>query len=98
LPNVLTDRFFRSVFCLGISLGESETYTLSRIEGAIRTLSAAVDRLEAAAATRVSTGDLLLAGELRDVREDCARLEDTNRVIGSRLDGAIERLRAVLEE
>lgn len=78
-------------------MSESETYTLSRMEGAVRTLSNAVDRLEAAAATRVSTGDLLLAGELRDAREDFSRLEDNSRVVGARLDSAIEKLRTVLE-
>ena len=78
-------------------MNESGTYTLSRMDDAVRTLSAAVERLEAAAATRLSTGDLLLAGELRDAREECARLEDNSRVVGVRLDGAIEKLRTLLE-
>ncbi len=67
------------------------------MEGAVRTLSNAVDRLEAAAAIRVSTGDLLLAGELRDAREDFSRLEDNSRVVGARLDTTIEKLRTLLE-
>jgi len=78
-------------------VGETDNYSLSRVDNAVRKLSSAVERLEAAAATRLSSGDLLLAGELRDAREQCARHEDTNRVVGTRLDAAIDRLRAVLE-
>jgi len=70
---------------------------LSRTEDAIRRLGAAVERLEAAA-TRSGAGDLLLAGELRDAREDCERLEETIRLVGSRLDHTIDRLRGLLEE
>ena len=67
------------------------------MENAVRLLSTAVDRLETAAATRLASGDLLLAGELRDVREECDRLEDNSRVAGVRLDTAIEKLRTLLE-
>lgn len=70
---------------------------LSRTEEAIRRLGAAVERLEAAS-TRTGAGDLLLAGELRDAREDCERLEETVRQVGGRLDQAIDRLRGLLEE
>ncbi|KAF0225763.1 MAG: hypothetical protein FD176_210 [Rhodospirillaceae bacterium] len=69
---------------------------LGRTETAIQRLGSAIDRLEAAAA-RVGAGDLLLAGELRDAREQHATLEDTTRVVSQRLDGAITRLRHLLE-
>jgi hypothetical protein len=69
---------------------------LSRTEAAIDRLGAAIDRLETAAA-RVGAGDLLLAGELRDARDQHAVLEDTTRVVAQRLDGAIGRLRTLLE-
>ena len=69
---------------------------LGRTETAIHRLGSAIDRLEAAAA-RVGAGDLLLAGELRDAREQHAALEDTTRVVSQRLDGAIIRLRHLLE-
>ncbi|MGE5505600.1 MAG: hypothetical protein ACM31L_14350 [Actinomycetota bacterium] len=69
----------------------------TRTEAAVQRLGAAIDRLEAAAA-RVGAGDLLLAGELRDAREDYARLQDTTRVVSGRLDAAIDRLRTLLEE
>ncbi len=74
----------------------SET-ALSRTEAAIHRLGNSIDRLEAAAA-RVGAGDLLLAGELRDAREEQAALLDTTRVVSSRLDAAIRRLHTLLEE
>lgn len=64
----------------------------------MKRLGDALDRLETAAATRVATGDLLLAGQLRDAHEDYARLEDTTRVVATRLDATIDRLRLLLEE
>jgi hypothetical protein len=76
---------------------QRQSATLQRTEEAIRRLGAAIDRLESAAA-RVGAGDLLLAGELRDAREEHARLEDTTRVVATRLDAAIDRLRLLLEE
>lgn len=63
----------------------------------MRRLGAAIDRLEGASA-RVGAGDLLLAGELRGAHEDYANLEETTRVVASRLDAAILRLRDLLEE
>lgn len=63
----------------------------------MKRLGAAIDRLEAAAA-RVGAGDLLLAGELRDARDNFAALEDTTRVVAQRLDTAIDRLRTLLED
>ncbi len=74
----------------------AETQPLS-LEEAISNLTQAVDRLETAAANRVSSGDLLLAGELRDAREAHARLSETNRVVGARLDATIDKLRVLLE-
>lgn len=69
---------------------------LGRTEAAVQRLGDAIDRLEAAVA-RVGAGDLLLAGELRDARDQQAALEDTTRVVAQRLDGAISRLRTLLE-
>lgn len=70
--------------------------SLHQTEEALRRLGTAIDRLESAAA-RVGAGDLLLAGELRDARDDYARLEDTTRVVSARLDAAIGHLRTLLE-
>ncbi len=70
---------------------------LSRTESAVQRLGLAIDRLESAAA-RVGAGDLLLAGELRDARDEHAALGDTTRVVAQRLDSAIGRLRTILEE
>lgn len=64
---------------------------------AVQRLGQAIDRLEAATA-RVGAGDLLLAGELRDAKDQHAALEDTTRVVSQRLDAAIGRLRTILEE
>ena len=69
----------------------------NRTEAAVARLGSAIERLEAAAA-RVGAGDLLLAGELRDAREEQAALQDTTRVVSTRLDIAIRRLRTILEE
>lgn len=69
---------------------------LGRTEAAVQRLGDAIDRLESAVA-RVGAGDLLLAGELRDARDQQAALEDTTRVVAQRLDGAISRLRTLLE-
>ena len=73
------------------------TASLQRTEEAVRRLGAALERLEAAAA-RAATGDLLLAGQLRDAHDDYAQLQDTTRVVASRLDVAIDRLHLLLEE
>ncbi len=73
------------------------TASLQRTEAAVRRLGEALDRLESAA-TRIATGDLLLAGQLRDAHEEHARLEDTTRVVAMRLDAALDRLRLLLEE
>lgn len=70
---------------------------LPQSESALTRLGEAIDRLEAAAA-RIGAGDLLLAGELRDAREDYEHLQDTTRVVSQRLDGTINRLRFLLEE
>lgn len=70
---------------------------LSRTEAAVQRLGQAIDRLEAASA-RVGAGDLLLAGELRDAKDQQAALQDTTRVVAQRLDAAIGRLRTILGE
>lgn len=74
-----------------------DTATLGRTEDAVRRLGAAIDRLEQAAA-RVGAGDLLLAGELRDARDQQAALHDTTRVVAARLDAVLARLHGLLEE
>lgn len=78
-------------------MSEQTTGTLSRTASAVQRLGAAIDRLEAASA-RVGAGDLLLAGELRDARDQQAALQDTTRVVAQRLDAAIVRLRGLLED
>ena len=88
LPNV------RNSF---LSVGVGVTNSLSQIEDVLATLGAAVDHLESAAA-RVSSGDLLLAGELRDVREQNTRLEENARVVGVRLEATMDKLRTLIEE
>ncbi|WP_231376237.1 hypothetical protein [Magnetospirillum fulvum] len=70
---------------------------MQRTEEAMQRLGAAIDRLEGAAA-RVGAGDLLLAGELRESREDYERLDETVRIVAGRLDDTIDRLRGLLEE
>lgn len=72
--------------------------SLQRTEQAVSRLGAALERLETAATARLASGDLLLAGELRGARDDYAGLEDTTRVVASRLDAAILRLHHLLEE
>jgi len=71
--------------------------SFSHTSASIDRLAAAIDRLESAAA-RIGAGDLLLAGELRQAREENETLRDTTRVVTQRLDGVIDRLRFVLEE
>ena len=78
-------------------MSEQNTAALSRTAEAVRRLGAAIDRLEAASAP-VGAGDLLLAGELRDARDRQLLMEETTRVVAQRLDGAIDRLRTLLEE
>lgn len=78
-------------------MSEQSSASLSRTGAAVQRLGAAIERLEAASA-RVGAGDLLLAGELRDARDHQALLEETTRVVATRLDSAIDRLRTLLEE
>lgn len=78
-------------------MSEQNSAALSRTAQAVRRLGAAIDRLEAASA-RAGAGDLLLAGELRDARDRQLLMEETTRVVAQRLDGAIDRLRTLLEE
>lgn len=82
-------------------MSEENTAALSRTVEAVRRLGAAIDRLEAAserAGERSGAGDLLLAGELRDARERQAEMEEATREVARRLDGAIDRLRTLLED
>ncbi len=71
--------------------------TPSRTAVALQHLGQAIDRLEAAAA-HDGAGNLLLASQLNDARDRVRQLEHVNRDISQRLDGAIHRLRQLLEE
>ena len=63
---------------------------------AIGRLERSVQRLEKAMAGH--HGDLFLAQELTDAREDYARLDGATRLVEERLDGVIERLKVILED
>lgn len=78
-------------------MSEQTTGSLNRTASAVERLGAAIDRLESASA-RMGAGDLLLAGELRDARDEQALMQDTVQVVSQRLDAAISRLRTLLEE
>ncbi len=71
--------------------------SFSRTAAAVQRLGSAIERLETASA-RVGAGDLLLAGELRDARDEHTALAETTRVVAGRLDAVIGRLHVLLEE
>lgn len=85
------------IYGQGTRVSEQTTGSLNRTAVAVQRLGAAIERLETAAA-RVGAGDLLLAGELRDARDEQAMMADTTRVVAQRLDAAIGRLRTLLED
>lgn len=78
-------------------MSQSAAPALGRTKRAVDRLGAAITRLEETVA-RIGAGDLLLAGELRDARDEQAALADVTRVVGARLDATISRLRTLLEE
>ncbi len=69
---------------------------LPRSRAAIERLERALQRLEGATAHH--NGDLFLEGELRRARDDYRRLDEASRLVEARLDGAIGRLKLILEE
>ena len=71
--------------------------SFSRTQAAVARLGAAIDRLEDGAA-RLQSGDLLLAGELREAREQYEALQETTRVVSHRLDHVIKKISTMVEE
>lgn len=69
---------------------------MAELGTAVERLTRAIERLEIAAARRLSA-DQRLVGELARERSERQRLDRLNGTVGGRLDGAIERIRAVLE-
>lgn len=78
-------------------MSEQTNGSFSRTAAAVQRLGAAIDRLDMAS-TRLGAGDLLLAGELRDARDEHAHLAETTRVVAGRLDEVIGCLHVLLEE
>ena len=73
---------------------------MSQLEEATRKLESALERLDRAAATRsdrTETQDTELRTSLLDAKQSNARLQAAATQAGDRLDGAITRLRAILE-
>lgn len=68
---------------------------LSKSRAALRDLEWALDRIEVALARRDDPARL--EEQLREARADYAKLDAAARTVQSGLDGAILRLRAVLE-
>lgn len=68
-----------------------------RSHAAIAQLEKALQRLETVV-TKGRHGDLFVEQELKAVRDDNARLDESSRLVEERLDMAINRLRAVLED
>jgi len=73
---------------------------MGQLEDAQQRLTAALDRLEAAAAAAAAAGGDAgrLESELASVRERCQALEWQSREVSRRLDGAIHHLRTILSE
>jgi hypothetical protein len=70
--------------------------SLPRSRVAVDRLEKAVSRLEALMGS--STADLFGNAELKATRDDYTRLEEASRVVESRLDAVIGRLKTILEE
>ncbi len=80
--------------------GSGRSENAARLGGALDRLDTAVGRLQGAFARRARQSlaeQERLAGELGEVRASHALLQDEARVVSTRLDGAIGRLRAVME-
>ena len=74
-------------------------FGMTRLEEAAQRLERAVARLDAAAGKlgEAPIGDGQLALQLAAARADYAKLQEVTRAVATRLDGAIERLDAVIE-
>jgi hypothetical protein len=72
---------------------------MSKVEEAARRLERAVARLETAAAKLPPGGSETrqLALELAEAKAESKKLREVNEAVASRLDGALERLGAVLD-
>jgi chromosome segregation ATPase len=73
---------------------------MSRVEQALEQLDAALDRLEAAVATRLDKERAERGrhqDEIKSLRQNHVTLQSEARTVSSRLDAAIGRLRSVLE-
>ncbi len=67
---------------------------MTRIENAQKRLEVALARLEQAAAARAAD----LEHDLAATRDRCASLEDRNRDVAEKLDAAIARIHALLND
>ena len=67
---------------------------MTRIENAQKRLDVALARLEQASAARAAG----LERDLAATRDHCASLENRNRDVAARLDAAIARIHALLNE
>jgi hypothetical protein len=74
-------------------------FGMTRLEEAAQRLERAVARLDAATAKlgEKPIGDRQLALQLAAAKADYAKLQEVTRAVATRLDGAIERLDAVIE-
>ncbi len=80
-------------------MSDSATHSLPLYQAALHRLDRAVGRLDAAVSRQTPPpNDSEAVAELQKLREDHARLDDASRVVGTRLDGIIERLQTVLGE
>lgn len=73
---------------------------MSQLEEATRKLESALERLDRATATKMGqteSQDVELRAALSDAKENNARLQTVATQASDRLDGAITRLRAILE-
>ena len=69
---------------------------MTGLTAALERLDRAIERLDAAAGRKLSAGRKL-AGDLAREREERREAEIVAEGVASRLDGAIERIRSVLE-
>lgn len=69
---------------------------LPRSRAALLQLDQALRRLETAVEQKID--DVSLADELKAVRADYIRLDDTSHLVESRLDGVVTRLKTLLDE
>ena len=72
---------------------------LARSRAALAQLERALARLDDAAARRIQKAgdDLFLADQLRAVQDEYSRLDHASLLVEARLDGAIGRIKTILE-